>query len=552
MHAVAGSVEPTAVLGRGAPAVEARRSSASTRELLLSASALALLALVMCAGHVHAGGLYYDDWSLLAAARFPPPGGVLHDLWLNYGQRPGQVLYYAALDGAIGVDAPARLALSAGALVLEVTCLYALLRQLGLAARHAIAIAALVLVFPFSDSVWLWGVLSLGSIAIAAFLLGLMLALRALHSEGRRRLVLHGASLALYVGSVASYEITAVAACLSGLLYVRDVGVRRARARWALDVLAVALTLLAARVLLPIDIATPSRMQSLSGMVSHAGLIAARGVRLIGAAALPVRGLDPWLGVGALCAVLAAALSLRRVLVVSDPLRGELGRWLAIAGAGALVAVAGWAVYVPATDHYAPGPAGTINRINAAAAIGIAILLYALVMMLVRMLLRLARLPSPALSAGAAAVVTLALLGAYVGRSAGDARTWDSAARDQRLELSQVHAALPSPLPGATVYVLGAPAAVGPGIPVLGTTLDLTSALRISYSSARLNGVPLAGRAILACGPRGPLAAGVTGAYGDSYLLDVRRGLAVRLTVRQQCAARLRGPLTATRRPGPV
>jgi hypothetical protein len=550
MHAMAGSVEQGGLLGRDATAVEVPHPAASTRELLLSASALALLALVLCAGHVRAGGLYYDDWSLLAAARFPPPGGVLHDLWLSYGQRPGQVLYYAALDGAVGVDAPARLALAAAALLLEVTCLYALLRRLGLAARHALAIAALVLVFPFSDSVWLWGVLSLSSVAIAAVLLGVILALNALQAEGRRRLILHGASLALYVASVASYEIMAVAVCLSGLLYVRQAGVRRARARWALDVLAVVVTLLAARVLLPIDIATPSRMQSLSGMVSHAGLIAARGVRLIGAAAVPVPGLDPWVGAAALVAVLASALGLRRALPASDPLRAELARWLAIAGAGALIAMAGWSVYIPATDHYAPGPAGTVNRINAAAAIGIVIVLYAAVMLLVRVLSRLARLPAPATSLGAAAV-TLALLGAYLARSAGDARTWDTAARDQRAELGELHAALPSPPAGAAVYMLGAPATVGPGIPVLDTTLDLTSALRISYSNATLLGVPLDAPAALSCGPGGPLAAGVRGVYGDSYVVDVARRLVVPLTARSRCAAQLRGPLIPKRRPEP-
>jgi len=141
--------------------------------------------------------------------------------------------------------------------VAESTCVYLLLRQLGLAIGHAAAIAALVLTFPFSDSVWLWGVLSLSSLAIAAFLLGLVLALRALQSRGRRALALHGASLALYLLSVVSYEVVAVAGCLTGLLYLRVVGLRRARARWALDAAMIAVTLAITRTVLPIDVATP-------------------------------------------------------------------------------------------------------------------------------------------------------------------------------------------------------------------------------------------------------------------------------------------------------
>ncbi len=551
MHVVARSDGSSALLAPRAAATHAPRSRVRIGELAACAGALALLTVLMAGAHIRDGGFYYDDWSLLALGRFPGHAGLLHGLWLDYGQRPGQVLYYFALDEAIGMSGPARLALASATLVLEVTCVYALLRQLGLAALHAMAIAALVLAFPFSDSVWLWGVLSLSSLAIAGFLLGVMLALRALRSRGRRALALHAASLALYVAGVASYELTAVAACLAGLLYVRQAGLVRARRRWAIDVVAVALTLLATRALLPIDIATPSRMQSLGGMLSHAGLIGLRGARLIGASALPVPGLDPWVGAAALVVVLLTALLLRVVLARTDALRMELGRWLAIASAGIVVAAAGWSVYVPASAHYEPSFAGTVNRINAAAAIGIAIVLYAAVVLLVRMLARLLRLPAPAASLAVVAL-TLALLGAYLGRAAGDARQWDRAAADQRGELADLHAALPRLPSGATVYAWDAPQAVGPGVPVLNTLLDLTSALRLSYSSSRLLGVPLDGPGNLACEARGPAAGGGSGAYGESYLVDVGRRHAVRLTARRQCAELLRGPPTATRRPGRV
>src|SRR5205085_10439397 len=134
-------------------------------------------------------------------------------------QRPAQVLSSAALDEWMGAAAAPRLAVAAAMVVVQATLLYALLRRVGLIARDALACAALSLAFPFSDSVWLWGVLSLTSLAIAAALLGVILALRALHSSRGRALALHAASLTLYVLSILSYEVFAVAGCLAGALY---------------------------------------------------------------------------------------------------------------------------------------------------------------------------------------------------------------------------------------------------------------------------------------------------------------------------------------------
>jgi hypothetical protein len=525
-----------------APGITRRRTLPVTRslemrgEILACAVGFGLLAFLMCAGHVRSGGFYYDDWSLVALGRFPGAGGLLHSLWLDYGQRPGQVLYYAALDEAFGAAAGPRLALAAAMVVLQATCLYALLRCLAMRARDAAVIAALALTFPFSDSVWLWGVLSLTSLAISAALLGMILALRALQRTGRRAFALHAASLALYVASILSYEAFAVAGCLAGLLYAQVVGLRRARPRWALDVLVIGVTLAFARLALPIDVATPSRTQSLAGMVHHAGLILTRGARLLGAAALPVTGASPWIGTSAIAAVLVAAAAICVRMPSGDGARPELRRWLALAGVGAVAALAAWAVYLPASDHYAPTAAGTVNRVNAAAAIGIAVLLYSCIVLGARMLVRLTRLPASggALVVGAAA---LALGSGYVARSLADARAWDAAAADQRTVLAGMHAALVRLAGDATVYVYGAPASVGPGIPVLNTTLDLSSAMRVSYSSPRLRGVPTPASASVRCGPRGPLAAGVSGAYGDSYLLDLPARRALPLLGRAQCAA---------------
>jgi len=343
-----------AARGRAERSLAAVMRARGRWEILACAGALSLLTLLMCAAHIRHGGIYYDDWGVLALGRFPPPRGLLHGLWLDYGQRPGQVLYYAALDHFLGARAAPRLALAAGMVALQATVLYALLRRLGLLTPDALACSALSLTFPFSDSVWLWGILSLASLAICASLLGVILALRAFERSGARALALHGASLAMYVSGILSYELFAVAGCLAGLLYVRAAGWARARARWAIDVVAIAATLLLARAVLPIDIATPSRTQSLHGVLTHAGQMATAGVRLAGAAVVPARGVPPWIGAGVLATGLAAGAWMRWRLPRGERARAELGRWLAIALAGAALAAAAWAVYLPASDHYSP------------------------------------------------------------------------------------------------------------------------------------------------------------------------------------------------------
>src|SRR4029077_19763308 len=73
-------------------ALAATRMSAraSRRELAACALLLTLLGAALSATHIARGGLYYDDWSVAALGR-SAPGGLLHGLWLYYGQRPGQV-----------------------------------------------------------------------------------------------------------------------------------------------------------------------------------------------------------------------------------------------------------------------------------------------------------------------------------------------------------------------------------------------------------------------------------------------------------------------------
>src|SRR5207302_8847703 len=102
--------------------------------------------------------------------------------------------------------------------------------------------------------------------------------------------------------------------------------------------------------------------------------------RLAGAALLPFAGVSPWIGTALLVIGVVCVLRVRRTLPAGHAIRAELGRRLAVAAAGAAVAVAAWAVYVPAPDHCSPSAAGTVNRVHALAAIGIALLAHSFLM----------------------------------------------------------------------------------------------------------------------------------------------------------------------------
>lgn len=482
----------------------------------LAIGLLALGGLAVFADHVFNGGFYYDDWGVLSVVRFPPlHGGALHGLWLLYGRRPGQVIWYAALDGVLGFHAHEQLALATALMVAEVLCLYALLRRVRMTRLAAGAIAALVLLFPFSDSLWLWPILTTNTLTTALYLVGIVLALRALHTRGWRAIALHIVSLCLYLVGIFTYgESFAALGCLVGLLYVRDVGWRRARARWAADVIAIVSSLMVTRAVLPKDIVTPYPRLSLHHMWLQAGDVISGAAKVIASAAEPF---------GRPAALLVLA-GLAALLIV----RARDRRWLAVAGAGLLVAVAAWAVYVPADYIYSPTSPGTGNRINGLAGIGLAIFLYATAMLIAR-------------RTWVALAIVAVLAAGYLHRIASDASAWNRAAQDEALVLSTIRTHLPRPPRTASFFVGDWPESAAPGVPVYGEPYYLSSALKWAFSDRTLSGAQIDGSARLSCDARHvtashlPYASPLVGSYGRAYYVDVRADRVVALERPGQC-----------------
>ena len=496
-------------------AISAARPAAYAPTVVLGLVVLGGLAVF--AGHILHGGFYYDDWGVLSVVRFPSVhGGALHGLWTLYGRRPGQVAWYAALDGTLGFHAHLQLALAALLMIVEAVCLFMLLGRLGMRRPAAGAIAALVLLFPFSDSLWLWSILTTNTLTTALYLIGVMLALRALHDSGWRRTALHAGSLALYLLGIFTYgESFAVLGCMVGLLYVRSVGFKRARLRWAVDVIAIVGSLIVTRTILPKDIVTPYPRLSPHHMWLQAGDIVSGGAKVIASA------VEPFGGPAALLVLLALAALLLA--------RARDRRWLAVAGAGLLVAVAAWAVYVPADYIYSPASPGTGNRVNGLAAIGIAIFLYATAMLIVR-------------RTWLALLIAAVLAGGYMHRIAADARTWNRAAQEEAQILTTIKQSVPHPPRGASFFVADWPHSAAPGVPVYGEPYYLSSALKWAFADRTLSGAQLDSSTRLSCGARHvtashlPYASPLVAAYGRAYLVDVRADRVIDLKRPRQCA----------------
>src|SRR4051794_26100726 len=117
---------------------------------------LVVLAAVTFTSRIVHGGLIMDDWALSAEAHFGGFTGVLEDLVHLDVRRPVGAIYFATLFGVAGGHAHLLLTISAALRVLLAVCLYGLLREVRFERFDALIIAALVMLFPYSDSTWLW------------------------------------------------------------------------------------------------------------------------------------------------------------------------------------------------------------------------------------------------------------------------------------------------------------------------------------------------------------------------------------------------------------
>jgi hypothetical protein len=525
-------------------------AATARRRALLQALALALVlgaaAFLVYGEQLRHGGWVGDAWLTRAWYATWPHGNffdtVGHFLELNsMGARPANAVYRVALNEWFGADMGAWFTWQALSGVCMCLSLYLLLRELGLGYLDAAAASLLLLIFPASASLWLWSAVLHASLAIALGSIGFVLALRAFRAHGRRRWALHAASLLLFVLSVLLYEVCLPAFLASVLLYRLQAPWRAACRRWLVDCL----------VLVPIALAltstTEAHDQDLAGAIAHGGDIVAGLPSLLFGRLLPFGAVRP-LAFVLLAALYAAGAVVARRLGAEDPARGRLRLLFGLTGAGLMLVGLGYLIYVPGLDYYTPLARGIGDRVNALAAIGWVLIVYALLSMAATLAVR--GLRGRPLYAG----LLTAALGLAVGlgwlASIGDeSRAYVAAYREGNRALDVVERAVPDPKPGTAIWVFGQPVEMAAGVPVFANYWNMTGAVALMYHDHRVRGfVGLPGTSF-ECRAHGmvpsqepeyapPPAAklGRFGSrYGRTYFVDTVSGQFANMRTRREC-----------------
>jgi hypothetical protein len=319
---------------------------------------------------------------------------------------------------------------------------------------------------------------SFASANIGLYLIGLLCAIRGLRATSvRSQLRWHAAAAAAYGASVLFAESTAALIVATGLLYWVMRGFRAALARTVVDAsIAVAGGLwISAH-----DNLTPRSATSLADLWSRAVSIERESPTVFAGVA------DPFAARGVVAVLAILLLGAGAAIVLVRP-RGDVRVegvvvWLAVAAAGVVVTATAWVIYLPADAYYRPEQVGIGNRINALAAIGLVLVIYAAVRVGGILVAQIG--PSAPIVATVLMSLSIAvLLVGYVRESQADVRNWDRAFASERATLAFVTANVPSPPPGSMIYVVRQVQYQTPEVPIF-VAWDFAPALRFAYGGA--------------------------------------------------------------------
>jgi hypothetical protein len=510
-----------------------RRSRAAALALVVAlAAAIQLAALHPYLFH---GGLFTDDWSLAATAHFGGAGALLDELSISNTERPLGVLYQALTAAAIGTDPELHALwgwLTHLACVLGV---FYLVRALDMALPAAAALGLAVMLFPFSDSIWLWYAASHASLAIALAAVGGLLALRGLRGPHPWRW--HAAATAAFAASVQTYPVITVSIVLTFAIYWPRAEPRHALALWAKDIgTAVVATALPVAIAGHRGVNSPP-LVSLDEALRHAELIADQGLSLL------ARSLVPF-GMPERVVVIAVSLAIVACAVVQAgaaeaAAREYARRWLGWGLAGAAVVVTGYAIYVPAlTEFYLPLAPGSDNRVNALPGIGFCLIALSLAMLLAGFVLFPAR--RWRWTAAFGALLLAPVLVGYLDLVQHDMDDWNRAADLQRAQLARMQE-IGEPPPETTEYVYGGVGLAAPGVTVFRVAWDLHNATRLLWDEYELRAFPVFEGTRIHCRVSYLVPAGdgvgpeQGGIYPNVLFTDLRSGERVRVRDRVAC-----------------
>lgn len=498
--------------------------------------------------HVIEGGFLSDAWPNRSVYVFPFHGGFFVELERflsepNLAARPLYAAYLVALNAAFGSHMGLWLMWLCATSVFMSFSLYLLLRKLDFAFLDAGLISGLVLIFPAASSLRFWAATVQIPVAVTLAIMGFLLALEAFDAKGKKRLVLHGASLALFVSSLLFYEAALPLMLASILLYRQHVSWSQALPKWIADIaILVFVTILVAG-----SAHNAKEVQGIGGMWNHAGAIYNQVWSFLATIVLPFGG------AGWYVLALVALLPLAAVLVVvrgdrDDPTGIALRRWLSILAGGIVVVAFGYAVFIPGIDFYTPLGPGNLNRINAVPSIGWVLVFYALLMLAATLAFR--STPESRHLVATFAVLGCVFVGAgWIGEVSRYSDAYIEAYRENERVLATIKAAIPKPKPESTIWTFGQPIEVIPGVPVFGNTWDMTASVQLQYEDPNLNSyvafpgmtfdcrdnaaVPGNNPSYPSTDPPG--ASQYSSPYGRTYFVDTSTGRVTLIQTREDC-----------------
>lgn len=513
------------------------------RELGGASLLLTALAFAVFGWYAFHGGFIADDWVNADHYYFHSEPGFWGAVD-NYQtpSRPVAAVYVTLTYELLGMHFDQHLLLSVVLGAFLSIAYFAFLRTLGLGLPWALAAAAILLVFPSSDSTRLWSTGSQINLFIGLYLVAMVIAI-----AGRRRfgpgpsvpaVLTQVLASALAVVAVGGYEIVAPAVFLSFVLY-RWVGGRGGTLwRWLLD---------AVPTLLLLVLYTRKFGDSASGLgqlLDNAHLVVDGAAWVLAYSLYPSRLLSsPWVLVAVVGGILLVT-QLVRQLAPPSPDRDAIARWsVPILLALAAIAI-GYAMIVPVADRYPIYAPGVQNRTNCFAALGISALVVFLAAtvgsMLAGAIPRLSASTRAQARAGFTAALIIGVVGVYTVRVTEDADRWTQASEIQAEIIDQAQELVPSPQANATIFTSPYPGIAAPGVPIFGGggNNDQVGAFKIAYDSDELHAFPLLREVGLTCGPSqvSQVNAGNSPTiYGKAILVDFRTRTVYRPRNRREC-----------------
>jgi hypothetical protein len=464
----------------------------------LVVSGLLALALGIYLPYAVRAGWYYDDWYSFEAMRHGGTSWVQQFNAYTHANSDGRPLegsFPVTEYQLFGSHRVAYHLVSIGLLVLMAGLAYVILRRCRLAWPWAAAAAALLIVFPGSDSTRLWPTGSNGEYVVSLVLIGVLIVLTALRRDTRwPQLMLHAFAALLSVVAMLTYELAVPLVALNGLIYWGAYRNRRALWRGAADLGIAAGFVIYRLTLVRVDPFVIHR--TVGGDLGRARTV------LESAWSSWHQSFAPgWAGIAAIAVVLLAATvySIR-----SADLRRRLLPWFTLLAASVVVAGASALLFVTADDNYVLVLHGTFNRLNLPGSIAYACAFVALLGLAYELVRRL--VPRRGVAAFAVGVLAAASAWHQLGISADHKRSWEISWSEQKTALAGYRVAVRGLPSNARLIGMGAPLFEDGFVPVFAATWDLQGAIAYTTAVKPPKAMPL--DPTLQCGTSGVVSSG--------------------------------------------